>query len=78
MRVENILDYETADEKIRNIISDSSNIIGDIVVFLHNSIDHYNWIGIYVVEGNDLVLGPWRGPYATEHKNRGYSRCSCR
>jgi len=67
MRVENILDYETADEKIRNIISDSSNIIGDIVVFLHNSIDHYNWIGIYVVEGNDLVLGPWSGPYATEH-----------
>jgi L-methionine (R)-S-oxide reductase len=29
--------------------------------------DEYSWIGIYVVEGDDLVLGPWRGPEATEH-----------
>jgi len=23
--------------------------------------------GIYIVEGNDLLLGPWRGEQATEH-----------
>src|SRR5437763_2638754 len=28
---------------------------------------HYSWIGIYLVAGHDLVLGPWRGPAATEH-----------
>ena len=27
----------------------------------------YTWVGIYVVQGRDLVLGPWRGPQATEH-----------
>lgn len=27
----------------------------------------YSWVGIYWVEGADLVLGPWRGPQATEH-----------
>ena len=30
-------------------------------------IEHYSWVGIYLVEGEDLVLGPWRGPQATEH-----------
>ena len=30
-------------------------------------IEHYSWVGIYLVEGDDLVLGPWRGPQATEH-----------
>jgi GAF domain-containing protein len=29
--------------------------------------EHYSWVGIYLVEGNDLVLGPWQGPEATEH-----------
>jgi GAF domain-containing protein len=27
----------------------------------------YSWVGIYFVEGDDLVLGPWKGPAATEH-----------
>ena len=30
-------------------------------------IEHYSWVGIYLVDGDDLVLGPWRGPQATEH-----------
>ncbi|HEY6609458.1 MAG TPA: GAF domain-containing protein [Candidatus Limnocylindria bacterium] len=28
---------------------------------------HYDWAGIYWVDGADLVLGPWSGPEATEH-----------
>lgn len=34
---------------------------------LHERFPHYDWIGIYWVEGSDLVLGPWIGPEATEH-----------
>ncbi|HEX2767175.1 MAG TPA: GAF domain-containing protein [Candidatus Limnocylindria bacterium] len=34
---------------------------------LHERLPKYDWIGIYWVEGNDLVLGPWVGPEATEH-----------
>jgi GAF domain-containing protein len=39
----------------------------EVVELLHDRIDHYSWIGIYLVEGDDLVLGPWKGPEATEH-----------
>ena len=37
------------------------------VELLHDRFTHYDWIGIYWVEGSDLVLGPWVGPQATEH-----------
>ena len=35
---------------------------------LYDGFDHYSWIGIYVVEGQDLVLSAWAGPEETEHK----------
>ncbi len=39
----------------------------DVVDLLHDRFDHYSWVGIYLVDGDDLVLGPWKGPQATEH-----------
>ena len=38
-----------------------------VVDTLHARFPHYDWVGIYWVEGSDLVLGPWLGPQATEH-----------
>jgi len=38
-----------------------------VVATLHDRFPHYDWIGVYWVEGTDLVLGPWVGPEATEH-----------
>jgi L-methionine (R)-S-oxide reductase len=41
---------------------------GELVVReLKARVAHYSWIGIYWVDGSDLVLGPWLGPEATEH-----------
>jgi L-methionine (R)-S-oxide reductase len=37
------------------------------VELLHDRFPHYDWVGVYWVEGDDLVLGPWVGPEATEH-----------
>jgi L-methionine (R)-S-oxide reductase len=34
---------------------------------LNERLPHYDWVGIYWVDGTDLVLGPWVGPEATEH-----------
>ena len=40
-----------------------------VVEELHNRFAHYDWVGIYWVDApvNELVLGPWIGPEATEH-----------
>ena len=34
---------------------------------LHDRFDHYSWVGIYVVDGGELVLSAWEGPEETEH-----------
>ncbi len=42
-------------------------ILRAVVGLLHDRMDGYSWVGVYFVEGGNLVLGPWRGPAATEH-----------
>ena len=29
--------------------------------------EHYSWVGVYLVVGDSLVLGPWSGPQVTDH-----------
>ena len=43
------------------------DVLQEAVDVLHDRFDDYSWVGIYLVEGADLVLGPWKGPEATEH-----------
>lgn len=38
-----------------------------VVDVLHERFPAYDWVGVYWVDGTELVLGPWRGPEATEH-----------
>jgi GAF domain-containing protein len=34
---------------------------------LNERVPHYNWVGIYMLEGETLVLRAWKGPAPTEH-----------
>jgi L-methionine (R)-S-oxide reductase len=43
------------------------DVVQSVVEALHDGVEHYSWIGIYLVDGDELVLGPWKGPQATEH-----------
>lgn len=52
----------TADEKPA-----LERVLAHAVELLHDHFENYSWVGIYLVEGDDLVLGPWKGPEATEH-----------
>lgn len=56
--------------KIKEIIKDSKNAeeaMNSIVGYLEENFIHYSWVGIYLVDGDDLILGPWKGPASTEH-----------
>jgi GAF domain-containing protein len=48
-------------------IRSADDPLGKAVEVLEEGFDHYSWVGIYLVEGDDLVLGPWQGPAPTEH-----------
>ena len=54
-------------ETIEQIADGGEDVLQRVVDVLHDEVEHYSWVGIYLVEGDDLVLGPWRGPQATEH-----------
>ena len=54
------------DEECRNKIINSINQSKAAVNFLYNTFDYYDWVGIYVLTGDELVLGPFCGP-ATPH-----------
>ena len=38
-----------------------------VVKLLNSAVPTYSWVGIYGVQGKDLVLDAWAGPAATEH-----------
>ena len=46
---------------------EADHALRGIVALLSERFPDYSWVGIYFVEGSDLVLGPWQGPEATEH-----------
>ena len=46
---------------------DFAQALQQTVAFLRKSLAHYNWVGIYLLEGDDLVLKAWDGPTATQH-----------
>lgn len=46
---------------------DPAELYRDVCAILNETIPTYSWVGIYLVEGADLVLAAWQGPEATEH-----------
>jgi len=63
------LNYDDAGNKLNEIIleNEESRVLNDVVDFLYKYFDKYSWIGIYIVRGDALVLGPWKGKQATDH-----------
>jgi L-methionine (R)-S-oxide reductase len=58
---------QEAIDRIINRGGPDEEVLQEVVDVLHDRVDHYSWVGIYLVDGDDLVLGPWKGPQATEH-----------
>ena len=54
-------------ERIAGGDESSDQILRRVVDLLADRVATYSWVGIYFVEGDELVLGPWQGPEATEH-----------
>ena len=55
--------------RLRNAFSDEplSKALATSVQILRESSDHFDWVGIYLVSGEDLVLEAYAGDEETEH-----------
>lgn len=61
--------YDAVAERLQKIIHSGSQKkpILDFVCRELRKIPHYTWVGIYELDGGDLVLTSWSGPSATQH-----------
>ncbi len=61
--------YDALAERLDKIIHSGSQkkAITDFVCRELRKIPHYTWVGIYEVQGSELVLTSWSGPSATQH-----------
>jgi len=61
--------YDQVALRLEKIIRSGSQrrAILDFVCRDLRKVPHYTWVGIYLVEGSDLVLAAWSGPSATQH-----------
>lgn len=57
-------DYELLDSQLHALLDGESDPLaatGNFVALLYNALSEINWLGIYVLRDDELVLGPFQG-----------------
>ncbi len=60
----NEVDYALLKSQLIAMLRDESDSLANasnFVGLLNNALDNINWLGIYVLRGDELVLGPYQG-----------------
>ena len=76
IKTEKAKTYERLIPQVESLIEGVDNHVGalaNVSAFLHSSFLHYFWCGFYIVNGDELELGPFQGDVAcyTIKKGRG-------
>ncbi|KMP33873.1 GAF domain-containing protein [Bacillus cereus] len=56
--------YETVIKQLDALLTGESNVVANLSnasALLNQFLDRVNWVGFYVTEGNQLLLGPFQG-----------------
>jgi len=72
------MNYELLESQVRALLADETDALANaanFVALLNNAIDDINWIGIYVLRGEELVLGPFQGSPACVRIELGKGVC---
>ena len=60
----NEADYKLLDSQLHALLDNEHDALaaaGNFVALLYNALVDVNWLGIYVLRGDELVLGPFQG-----------------
>lgn len=71
-------DFDLLDAQLSALIKDEADGLanaGNFVALLFNALHDVNWLGIYVLRGDELVLGPFQGQPACVHIPVGNGVC---
>lgn len=71
---EDMTDYALLNSQTEALLRDEPDSLANaanFVALLYNALDDVNWLGIYVLRGDELVLGPFQGqPVARPLRHR--------
>ena len=71
-------DYDLLESQAAALLGDEADALAstaNFVALLYNALDDVNWLGIYVLRGDELVLGPFQGQPACVHIAVGSGVC---
>jgi L-methionine (R)-S-oxide reductase len=71
-------DYKLLDAQLRALLADETDALAsasNFVALLYDAMDKVNWLGIYVLRGTELVLGPFQGKPACVRLQLGSGVC---
>ncbi len=71
-------DYKLLDSQAKALLRDEPDALANaanFVALLYNALGDVNWLGIYVLRGDELVLGPFQGQPACVHIDLGSGVC---
>ena len=71
-------DYALLDAQLRALLAGETDALAsasNFVALLNDAMDEVNWLGIYVLRGDELVLGPFQGRPACVHIPVGSGVC---
>jgi len=57
-------DYDLLNSQLRALLGDEPDALAatsNFVALLYNALEDVNWLGVYVLRTNELVLGPFQG-----------------
>jgi len=67
MSVAQGVDYRLLEKQTEALLGSEPDALANtanFIALLHENLDRINWIGIYVLRGDELVLGPFQGKAA--------------
>jgi GAF domain-containing protein len=57
-------DYTLLNSQLNALVEGETDVLANtsnFVALLYDALDDVNWLGVYVLRGNELVLGPFQG-----------------
>jgi GAF domain-containing protein len=73
-----VTDFVLLNSQLRALLKDECDALAsasNFVALINGAMNNINWIGIYVLRGDDLVLGPFQGKPACAHIASGDGVC---
>jgi L-methionine (R)-S-oxide reductase len=78
MTGERAVDYDLLRRQLQSLIADEPDPLANTANFvglLYDTLPDINWLGVYVLRGEDLVLGPFQGKPACVRLPAGQGVC---